>query len=190
MSRKMLSPTTTLLPLPAVLVTCGDFDINPNIITIAWCGIVCSEPPMLSISIRESRYSYEIIKNSGEFVLNITSAKIVKEVDICGNNSGRDMDKFQETGLTPIPATKVKPPLIKESPVNLECQVRRTIELGSHSMFLAEIVVTHVDEDYLDANGRLDIRKIDPIAYCPGVREYWSGLTIVHGNYGYSRGKK
>jgi flavin reductase (DIM6/NTAB) family NADH-FMN oxidoreductase RutF len=100
------------------------------------------------------------------------------------------VDKFAATGLTPIPATKVKPPLIKESPINLECQVRRSFDLGSHTLFIAEIVATNVDEDYLDEKGRLNIKKIDPISYCPGVREYWSGLTVLHGNYGYSRGNK
>jgi flavin reductase (DIM6/NTAB) family NADH-FMN oxidoreductase RutF len=190
MSKKLVPPSTTLLPLPVVLATCGEMGQDANIITIAWCGIVCSEPPMLSISVRENRHSFNLIKSSGEFVVNVTGANIVNAVDFCGNNSGKNVDKFAATGLTPIPATKVKPPLIKESPINLECQVRRSFDLGSHTLFIAEIVATNVDEDYLDEKGRLNIKKIDPISYCPGVREYWSGLTVLHGNYGYSRGNK
>jgi len=114
MSKKLLPPTTMLMPIPAALVSCGEHKVNPNIITVAWCGIVCSEPPMISISVRENRHSFKLIKESGEFVVNVTGADIVKEVDFCGVNSGRDVDKFKATGLTPLPPSKVKSPLIKE----------------------------------------------------------------------------
>lgn len=184
MAKKILPPTTLLIPLPAVLVSCGEFGKNHNIITIAWCGIVCSEPPMLSISVRESRHSFELIRSSGEFVLNVAGANLVKAVDYCGSHSGRKLDKFVEAGLTPIAASKVKAPLIEEAPINLECQVRRSIELGSHHMFIAEIVATHISEQFLDSENRPKISAIDPIAYCPNVREYWSGLNVMHGYYG------
>jgi len=184
MGKKILPPTTLLIPLPAVLVSCGQFGRGLNIITIAWCGVVCSEPPMLSISVRESRHSFEMIRSSGEFVLNVAGADLVRAVDYCGSHSGRKVDKFAETGLTPLPAAKVKSPLIKEAPINLECQVRKSIELGSHHMFIAEIVATHVDQEFLDSENRLKVAALDPIAYCPNVREYWSGLSKLHGNYG------
>jgi len=190
MAKKSIKPTTMLVPLPATLVTCGEYDNNPNIITISWVGIVCSEPPMLSIAVRENRYSFDLIKQSGEFVVNMTGGELIMQTDYCGNNSGRDYDKFKKTGLTPEPAEKVKSPLIKESPINLECQVRETLNLGSHHLFIAEIVATHVDEAVLDANGRLDVKKIDPLIYCTNARQYWSGLSKVHGLYGFTRGKK
>jgi len=186
----MLSPTTMLMPLPAALVTCGEHGLNPNIITIAWCGVACSVPPMLSIAIRENRYSYEIIKNSGEFVVNVTGANILQKVDFCGVHSGRDIDKFKATGLTPLAASKVRPPLIKECPINLECQVRRSLELGSHILFIGEIVATHIDEDKLDDKGRPIIEKIQPIVYCPDARQYWTGLSHMGGLYGFTRGQK
>jgi flavin reductase (DIM6/NTAB) family NADH-FMN oxidoreductase RutF len=179
-----------LMPLPAALVTCGEHGVNPNIITVAWIGVVCSEPPMISISIRENRFSFKLIKDSGEFVVNITGADIVNEVDFCGVNSGQDVDKFKATGLTPLPPLKVRSPLIKECPINLECQVRRTLELGSHHLFIGEIVATHVDEDKLDGKGRPIIEKIQPIVYCPNAREYWTGLKTVGGTYGFTKVKK
>ncbi|MCD6162331.1 MAG: flavin reductase family protein [candidate division Zixibacteria bacterium] len=189
MAKKSLMPTTLLTPLPAVLVACGDIDDRPNIITIAWCGIVCSKPPMISVSITEKRYSYELIKKSGEFVVNMTGSNLVKEVDFCGNNSGRDFDKFKTTGLTPEPAQKIKAPLIKESPINLECMVRQTLNLGSHYIFIAEIVATHIDKSILNSDGALDVEKLDPLIYAANARQYWSGLSKVHGFYGYTKGK-
>lgn len=190
MAKKQIPPYTMLVPLPAVLVTCGELEKKPNIITVAWCGIVCSQPPMISISIRENRYSFNVVKNSGEFVVNITGAKLVRAVDYCGNHSGRSIDKFKETGLTPLPAQKVKPPLIEQSPINLECQVRKVVELGSHHLFIGEIVATHVDESVLDESGGLDIQKIDPLIYGTNARQYWSGLSVLHGYYGFTRGEK
>lgn len=190
MTKIDVTPYTMLVPLPAVLVTCGDYSGRFNVITISWCGIVCSQPPMLSISIRENRFSFNMIKQSGEFVVNITGAKLVKAVDYCGNNSGENIDKFKNAGLTPAPASKVKPPLIEESPVNLECQVRKILELGSHHAFIAEIVATHLNEDVLDEKGKLDIKKLDPLIYGTNARQYWSGLSMLHGYYGFTRGEK
>lgn len=190
MAKILTAPSTRLIPLPAVLITCGGYNSRANIITISWCGIVCSQPPMLSISIRENRYSYNIIKSSGEFVANITGADMAKAVDYCGNHSGKDFDKFKETGLTPEKADKVNAPLIKESPINLECQIRKSLELGTHHMFVAEIVATHIEESMLDAKGRLDVQKINPLVYGTNARQYWSGLSKLHGYYGFTRNTK
>jgi flavin reductase (DIM6/NTAB) family NADH-FMN oxidoreductase RutF len=187
MPKKSIEPTTLLVPLPAALITCGDIDNNPNIITIAWCGIVCSAPPMLSISVREHRFSFDLINQSEEFVVNVTTGRMVEAVDFCGNHSGEKYDKFAETDLTPEAADFVRAPLIRESPINLECMVKQTIKLGSHYMFIAEIVAAHIDEEVLDSQGRLDIKKLDPLVYCTNARQYWSGLSRVHGVYGYSR---
>jgi flavin reductase (DIM6/NTAB) family NADH-FMN oxidoreductase RutF len=187
MAKRSLAPATMLVPLPAVMVTCGGFNQKTNIITISWCGIVCSQPPMLSVSVRESRYSFNLIKEGGEFVVNVAGANLVKAVDFCGNNSGKDLNKFKETGLTPEPAEKVRTPLIKECPINLECQVRKSLDLGSHHIFIAEIVATHVDESVLTDEGRLDVKKIDPLVYATNARQYWSGLSTLHGLYGYTR---
>ncbi len=190
MAKKSKKPATMLIPLPATLVTCGEYNNNPNIITIAWCGIVCAEPPMLSIAVRENRFSFNLIKQIGEFVVNMTGGNMVEQTDFCGNHSGKDYDKFKETGLTPEPAEKVRSPLIKESPINLECRVKETLNLGSHHIFIAEIIAAHVDEAVLDSDGRLDVKKVDPLIYCTNARQYWSGLSKVHGLYGFTRGKK
>ena len=190
MAKKTLAPTTMLVPLPAVMVTCGGFNQKVNIITLSWCGIACSQPPMISIAVRENRYSFHLLKEGGEFVVNITGGELAKAVDYCGNHSGKDVNKFKETGLTPEAAQKVRSPLIKECPVNLECQVRKTLELGSHHLFIGEIVATHVEESYLTEDNKLDIKKIDPLVYCTNARQYWSGLTVLQGLYGFSREAK
>lgn len=186
MSKKIYDPITALVPLPAVMVSCQKPNEKPNIITISWTGIVCSEPPMLSISVRKNRFSYDIIKSTGEFVVNITTHQLVKATDICGVVSGKDHDKFELAGLTPETASKVRVPMIKESPINLECQTRSIIELGSHDIFIAEIVATHIEDDILDSDGRIDIRKLDPLAYCTKARQYWSGFSRMEGRYGFS----
>jgi flavin reductase (DIM6/NTAB) family NADH-FMN oxidoreductase RutF len=188
MAKQNMGPLTALVPLPAVMVSCQKPDSNPNIITISWTGIVCSEPPMLSISVRKSRYSYEIIKSTGEFVVNITNHKLARATDLCGSYSGADYDKFEMAELTPEPATKVRVPMIAESPINMECQVRTRIELGSHDVFIAEIVATHIDESVL-TDGRLDIEKLDPLIYFTKARQYWSGLTRNEGKYGFTAEK-
>jgi flavin reductase (DIM6/NTAB) family NADH-FMN oxidoreductase RutF len=188
MSKVNLKPTTTMFPLPIMLITCVDESGKPNIITLAWVGIVNSEPPMVSISIRPSRYSHGLVKASQEFVVNVPSEEMARKVDACGIVSGRDVDKFSKTGLTPIPAQEVSPPLIEECPVNVECKVRRIIPLGSHDLFLGEIVAIHIDDTVLKEKGRIDITKALPLAYCAGANEYWS-IGKKLGWHGYSKGK-
>lgn len=190
MGKIELKPQTILVPLPVALISCQAEGFNANIITISWIGIVNSEPPMLSVSIQPKRFSHAIIRKAGEFVVNVTSEDNLREVDFCGNRSGRDFDKFKELGLTAIPAKKIKAPLIAECPLNLECITRQSLMLGTHEMFIAEIVAAHVDEDKLTSDGRLDIDKIKPLAYCPGAREYRGGYTKMMGKYGQIAGKK
>lgn len=180
-------PYTALFPCPVVLVSCLDSAGNPNIITLAWAGTVCSEPPMVSVSIRPSRYSYGLIKDSKEFVVNIPPSKILAEIDYCGVTSGKEVNKFSETKLTQEKAEKVKAPLIRECPVNLECVLKDTIPLGAHDLFLGEIVQVHVDEAVLDAKGHIDFAKADPFVY--NVGEYWN-LNKKIGFYGYSKQTK
>jgi flavin reductase (DIM6/NTAB) family NADH-FMN oxidoreductase RutF len=185
MAKKQLPSQTLLIPLPVVMVSCQS-EGKPNIITLAWVGVVCSEPPMVGISIRPSRHSFGIIKESKEFVLNIVNEDLVKQADFCGSYSGREVDKFKELNLTPIIGEKVKAPLIKESPINLECQVKDIIELGTHHLFLGEIIATHINEEYLDVKGNPDIAKLKPIVYCTKAHQYWGGLSKVLGTYGYT----
>jgi len=188
MAKREFPPKTILMPLPAALITCVAPGYKPNIITISWIGIVNSEPPMLSISVRQNRHSWEIIKKSGEFVVNLTGENLLKEVDFCGTKSGSNVDKFHETGLTPLSAVTVSAPLIKECPINLECEVRLSHLLGSHEMFVAGIIMTHIDESHITPEGQPDIDKIRPLAYCPGVREYRGGLTKMLARYGRASG--
>ncbi len=177
-------PYTALFPCPVVLVTCVDSNGEPNIITLAWAGTVCSEPPTIALGIRPTRYSHKLIKNSKEFVVNIPTAKIIKETDYCGVTSGKDIDKFSETKLTQEQADKVKAPLIRECPVNMECVLKAIVPLGAHDMFLGEIVQVHIDPDILDEKGNIDFTKADPFVFNLG--EYWS-LHKKLGFYGYSK---
>jgi len=177
-------PWAALFPCPVVLVTCVDSGGKTNIITLAWVGIVCSDPPTLSLGIRPHRYSYALIEDVGEFVVNIPTVEILREADFCGMVSGKDVDKFSQTGLTPKPAEKVKPPLIQECPVNIECVVKRKIPLGAHHLFLGEIVHVHVDEDALNEKGRIDFNKVAPFVFNQG--EYWE-LHQKIGQYGFSK---
>jgi flavin reductase (DIM6/NTAB) family NADH-FMN oxidoreductase RutF len=176
MDKVTLKPTTMLIPLPAVMVSCQAKGHRPNIITISWIGIVNSEPPMLSISVNPRRFSHAILKKAGEFVVNLTSEDNLKAADFCGSRSGRDHDKFEELKLTPLPGSVVSVPLIKECPINMECQVRKSSLLGSHEMFIAEIVALHINRDLLDKNGHPDIAKLRPLVYCPVAREYWGKM--------------
>jgi len=178
------SPETALYPCPVVLVTCADSVGKPNIITLAWAGVVCSDPPMLGLGIRPHRYSYRLIEDSREFVVNIPTENILRETDFCGEVSGKDVDKFRETGLTPEPAEKVKPPLIKECPVNIECVVRSKVPLGVHHLFLGEVVQVHVDQEILDEEGEIDFAKASPFVY--NKDEYWS-LHKKIGVHGFSK---
>lgn len=176
-----------LYPVPAVLVTCADGKGKSNMITIAWTGTVCTNPPMLYISVRPERYSYDMIKSTGEFVVNLTTRDLAKATDYCGVKSGRDVDKWKATGLTPVKAEHVNVPLIGESPVNIECRVRKIEELGSHHMFIADVVGVDVNEDLLDEKGRLDLAKSKPIIYSHG--EYYD-LGKFLGTFGGSVKKK
>lgn len=187
MAKQEWKPGNMLYPLPAVMVSVADRDGNYNIITVAWAGTVCTNPPMLSISVRPERYSYHMIKETGEFVVNLTTESLAYATDYCGVRSGKDVDKFQEMKLTPEAATKVKAPLIKESPVNIECKVKQVLELGSHHMFLAEVVAVHADESYMNEKNKFELSKTKPIVYSHG--EYY-GIGKLLGTFGYSVRKK
>ncbi len=188
MGRKSLSPTTMLFPTPVVLVTCIDEEGKPNIITLAWVGVINSEPPMVGISIRPERYSYACVKGSKEFVVNLPTEEMARKVDACGVISGKKSDKFSSMGLKPAPAEKVRSPLIDECPVQMECQVKQIIPLGSHDLFLGQIVALHVKEEVQKEKGRIDIAKALPFVYCPGANEYWN-LGRCIGHYGFTKGK-
>ncbi len=188
MARKTLAPDTLLFPTPVVLVTSADEEGRPNIITLAWAGIVNSEPPMIGISIRPGRHSYASVKRSRQFVVNIPSEEMLRKTDACGVLTGRETDKFASMGWTPVPAQKVRPPLIDESAVQMECEVRQIVPLGSHDLFIGEVVALHVKEEIQKEKGRIDIGKALPIVYCPGAHEYWN-LGRCIGRYGFSKGK-
>lgn len=181
-------PGNMLFPLPAVLVSCGATREEYNLITLAWVGTICSDPPMVSISIRPERHSHTIIKRTGEFVINLTTPAMARVTDWCGVRSGRDFDKFAETGLTPLPAQKVKAPLVAQSPVNLECVVREIKSLGTHDMFIAEVVAVGVDPRLHDAqSGRFDLTGNGLLCYAHG--DYYE-LGRHIGKFGFSVEKK
>lgn len=187
MAKKFWKPGNMLYPVPAVMVSCQRPEEKPNIITIAWAGTVCTSPAMVSISVRKNRYSHSIIRETGEFVINLTTKNLVWAADYCGVVSGRDVDKFEKTGLTPSPSKEVCAPGIQESPVNIECRVNRILELGSHDMFLAEVVGVSVDESLLDENGKFHLNDAGLAAYSHG--EYRE-LGQYVGKFGYSVQKK
>lgn len=178
--------STMLSPVPPTMVSCGTME-QSNIITIAWTGIINSNPPMTYISVRPERHSYDIIKNSGEFVINLANENLAKACDWCGVKSGRDTDKFSEMKLTKIKATKINTPIIGEAPLSLECKVKDIIKLGSHDMFLAEIVGIDVDKNLIDENGKLCLKKANLLAYSHGT--YFT-LGKALGTFGFSVKKK
>ena len=186
--RKTLPPATLLFPTPVVLVTCVNEAGKPNIITLAWVGVVNSDPPMIGISIRPERYSHACVKQSREFVVNLPSEEMVRKVDACGVLSGRETDKFSSMEWKQVTAQKVRPPLIDECPVQMECVVKETISLGSHDLFLGEIVALHVKEEIQKEKGRIDMMRALPLVFCPGADEYWS-LGKCIGHYGFTKGK-
>ncbi len=188
MGRKNLSPAPLLFPTPVALVTSVDEAGKPNIITLAWVGVVNSEPPMIGISVRQGRYSHACVKRSKEFVVNLPSEEMVRKVDACGILSGRDIDKFATMGWKQVAALKVKPPLIDECPVQMECVVRDMLSLGSHDLFVGEVVALHVKEEVQKEKDRIDITKALPLVFCPGANEYWS-LGKCIGHYGFTKGK-
>uniref|UniRef100_UPI003FEF1ECB flavin reductase family protein n=1 Tax=Roseburia sp. TaxID=2049040 RepID=UPI003FEF1ECB len=199
MGKQNWKPGNMLYPLPAVMVSCQCKDTvdpsctnpalqgKPNIITVAWAGTVCTNPPMLSISVRPERYSYHMIESSGEFVVNLTTEKLAYATDFCGVRSGRDIDKFKELHLTPLPSRHIKAPGIAESPVNIECKVHEILPLGSHHMILADVLGVTVDDTYLDEKGKFDLNSANLITYSHG--EYFlMGKKL--GTFGYSVAKK
>ena len=183
MKKRSFKPGTMLNPVPVVMVSCGDVN-HGNIITVAWTGIVNSDPPMTYVSIRKERYSHEIIKNAGDFVINLTTEELTFATDYCGVKSGRDTEKFKEQKLTPLPAEKVKAPLIAQSPVNLECKVKEIHEYGSHDMFIAEIVNVQAAEEWIDETGRIRLDKAGLICYNHG--EYFGLRRQPLGRFGFS----
>lgn len=177
-------PGTMIYPLPAVLVGCGDAPDNWNLLTVAWTGTVCTTPPMCYVSVRPERHSHALIARTGEFTINLTTAAMARAVDWCGVRSGRDYDKFRETGLTPLRGAVVAAPALEESPVVVECRVRQILPLGSHDMFLAEVVNVLVDDRYIDsATGRFDLERAGLVAYSHG--EYFR-LGELIGHFGWS----
>lgn len=184
MAKLEFPPSESLYPVPVVLVSCIDKKgERANIITIAWCGIVCSNPPLMSISIRPSRYSNDLITQTGDFAVNIPTQEIIKKADMCGLASGKDKDKFKSYGFTKMASSKISSPLIKECPVNIECKLQSVTKLGSHDMFIGEVVSVHIDEEIADKGGHIDYKKARPFVFNRG--EYWN-LGKCIGSYGYS----
>ena len=187
MAKTYWKPGTIIYPLPAVMVSCGETPEEYNIITIAWTGTINSDPPMCYISVRPGRHSYEIIKRTGEFVINLTTEKLAKATDWCGCRSGRKYNKWKEMDLTPAPAKIVKAPIISESPVNIECKVKNIVELGSHHMFVSEVVSVSVDEEYLNELQAFSFSKANPLVYSHG---HYFGMGKKIGKFGWSVEKK
>ncbi len=176
-----------LYPLPVVMVSCKRKDEKTNIITLAWCGTICSDPAAVSISVRPERYSYDIIKETGEFVINLVNKDLVKACDWCGVKSGRDVDKFREQNLHEYVSDFMDTPAIAESPVNIYCKTKDVIPLGSHDMFIATVEGVTVDESYMDATGRFDLTATDPVAYSHG-KYFLLGENL--GKFGFSVKKR
>ena len=188
MGKQIWKPGNMLYPLPAVMVSTADKNGSANIMTVAWTGTVCTNPAMVYISVRPERYSYHMIQESGEFVINLTTGEQVRATDICGVRSGKDIDKWKECGFTRGRASSLQyAPIIAESPVNIECKVKSVQELGSHHMFLAEVTAVQVDEKYMDETGKFELNKTGLLVYSHG--EYL-GLGEKLGTFGYSVRKK
>lgn len=186
MARQVWKGSTLLNPEPPVLVSCGSPE-KPNLITVGWCGTICTQPPMVSISVRPERYSHHLIQESGEFVINLPTESLTRAVDWCGVKSGRDVDKFAAMHLSALPAAQVGTVLLEQSPVNLECKVTQSIPLGSHDLFLAEVVAVDVDESLLDETGKLCLNRAKLIVYSHGD---YLALGRRLGRFGYSVRKK
>jgi flavin reductase (DIM6/NTAB) family NADH-FMN oxidoreductase RutF len=188
MSKILWKPGTMIYPLPAVMVSSGSVPEEYNIMTISWTGTICTDPPMCYISVRPNRHSYEIIKKNGEYVINLTTKKLAYATDWCGVKSGADHNKFKEMGLTPVPASKVKAPLIMESPVNIECTVKEIMKLGTHHMFISHVVAVNAEKEFFDEKtGLFRLNDALPICYSHG-RYYETGKYI--GKFGFSVEKK
>ena len=185
---RTIGPTPYLCPLPVVLLGCARPGETPNLVTVAWTGVVCSKPPMLSVSLRKSRLSHGILRDTGEFTVNLVSRELCRATDFCGVRSGREVDKFAALGLTPLPAPGLQTaPAVAQAPAFLSCRVRQTLELGSHDLFLAEVVACDVDESLLDETGKLCLDKAKLIVYSHG--EYLA-LGKKLGTFGYTVRKK
>ncbi len=183
MGKQYWRPGNMLYPLPAVMVSCKKQGEKPNIITVAWTGTVCSSPAMVSISVRKERYSYEIIKETGEFVINLATKDLVRALDYCGVRSGRDVDKYKEAGLTVLASKEIAAPGIMESPVNIECRVTEVKPLGSHDLFLAEVLSVTIEDRYMNDDGKFELNRSGLITYSHG--EYFE-LGRKAGSFGYS----
>ncbi len=187
MARISLKPGNMLYPVPVVMASLGREGEKPNIITLAWVGTVCSDPPMVSVSVRKTRYSWQILRDTGEFVINLVTADLVRAADYCGVKSGRDVDKFKDMNLTPLVSKLVRAPGIAESPVNIECRITEVKELGSHDMFLARVVGVSADDRFMDKSGKLRLNDAGLVCYSHG--EYHAlGKTL--GTFGFSVKKK
>lgn len=187
MAKQSWKPGNMLYPLPVVMVSVTDGEGHDNIITVAWAGTVCTNPPMVSISVRPERFSHHMIEKTGEFVINLTTEDLARATDFCGVRSGKDVDKFKIMKLTKEKASFVSAPMISEAPVNIECRVVKKECLGSHDMFLAEVISVHADEKYMDGHGKFDLSRAKPIVYSHG--EYL-GTGRKIGTFGYSVKKK
>ena len=187
MAKQVWKGGTLIYPVPAVMVSCGKLEGEKNIITVAWTGTINTNPPMAYISLRPERHSYNIIKESGEFVINLTTEDMAKACDFCGVKSGRDTDKFEKMRLTAAPASNVGAPIIYESPMNIECKVKKIVPLGSHHMFIADVVAVDVSDEYFDKSGKFHFNKSKPVCYSHG--EYF-GLGKSLGTFGFSVRKK
>jgi flavin reductase (DIM6/NTAB) family NADH-FMN oxidoreductase RutF len=187
MSKQSWKPGNMLYPLPVVMVSCNRKGEKPNIVTVAWTGTICSDPATVSISVRPERYSHDIIEETGEFVINLVTKDLTYATDYCGVRSGRDVDKFKEMNLTPLPSKMIDAVGIEESPVNIECKVVEVKKLGSHDMFIAEVVNVTVDDRYMDENNKFNLNDSDLVAYSHG--EYFT-LGEKIGTFGYSVRKK
>lgn len=187
MSKQSWKPGNMLYPLPVVMVSCNRKGEKPNIVTVAWTGTICSDPAMVSISVRPERYSHDTIEETGEFVINLVTKDLTYATDYCGVRSGRDVDKFKEMNLTPLPSKMIDAVGIEESPVNIECKVVEVKKLGSHDMFIAEVVNVTVDDRYMDENNKFNLNDSDLVAYSHG--EYFT-LGEKIGTFGYSVRKK
>lgn len=187
MAKQQWKPGNMVYPLPAVMVSCGDKEGNKNVLTAAWTGTICSDPAMVYVSVRKSRYSHHMIMETGEYVINLTTETLARATDFVGVRSGRDMDKFEAMHLTPVMGTLQYAPMIEESPVCIECIVEQVMELGTHDMFIAKVKHVYADEKYMDESGRFDLAKAKPLVYSHG-QYYGVGKHI--GKFGFSVEKK
>ncbi|MBD5483345.1 MAG: flavin reductase family protein [Lachnospiraceae bacterium] len=172
-----------LYPIPAVLISVADKNGNPNLFTASWVGTVCSDPPMVSVSVRPERYSYHMIEETGEFVVNLTTKQLARAADYCGVRSGRDENKWEGAGLTPVTGTKVRAPYVKESPVNIECKVTNKLALGTHDMFIGTVAAVLVDDAYMDEKNAFHLEQAEPIVYSHGT---YHELGAALGKFGFS----